>query len=282
MTTPEQDDPTASDLEPSSTDDAALAASQPRPRSGTSTASAATRSSSSSIPATATTTVKGSTAAPSTRTRSPRMARGPGERSRPPGVRRAQGGARRQTAHQGRLPDPDSRRDDQGHPVHLAHRGGRGQEAQIFLCIHLNSAASAKATGHVAYYYPGPIAGESRKLCTSISTSYKVIPPSSAGGVINEAYHIGLVKFGAPSPVKAATLIEVGFLSNDADRTTIATRTAQVAEEIAGGVAAYVEANLAALFASEAGLSIRSAQAEQEPSIARGLPQRLIPRARES
>ncbi len=123
------------------------------------------------------------------------------------------------------------------------------KEAQIFLCIHLNSAASAKTAGHVAYYYPGPIAGESRKLCTSISTSYKVIPPSSAGGVISEASHIGLVKFGAPSPVKAATLIEVGFLSNDADRATIATRTAQVAEEIAGGVAAYVEANLAALFA---------------------------------
>lgn len=125
----------------------------------------------------------------------------------------------------------------------------RAKDAQIFLCIHLNSAASTKVTGHVAYYYPGPIAGESKKLCTSISTSYKAIRPSSAGGVISESRHIGLVKFGAPSPVKAATLIEVGFLSNEADRTTINTRTAQVAEEIAGGVVAYVEANLAALFA---------------------------------
>lgn len=125
----------------------------------------------------------------------------------------------------------------------------KARQAQIFLCIHLNSAASAKATGHVAYYYPGPIAGESRKLCTSISTSYKIIPPNAAGGVISEATRIGLVKFGAPSPVKAATLIEIGFLSNEVDRTTIATRTAQVAEEIADGVIAYVEANLAALFA---------------------------------
>jgi N-acetylmuramoyl-L-alanine amidase len=123
------------------------------------------------------------------------------------------------------------------------------KEAQIFLCIHLNSAPSPKTTGHVAYYYPGPIASESRKLCTSISASYKVIPPSAAGGVISESTRIGIVKFGAPSPVKAATLIEVGFLSNDADRTTISKRTAQLAEEIAGGVVAYVEENLAALFA---------------------------------
>lgn len=125
----------------------------------------------------------------------------------------------------------------------------RAREAQIFLCIHLNSAPSPKTKGHVAYYYPGPIAAESRKLCTSISESYKVIPPSAAGGVISEASRIGLVKFGAPSPVKAATLIEVGFLSNEADRTTISTRAEQVAEEIANGVVAYVEDNLAALFA---------------------------------
>jgi N-acetylmuramoyl-L-alanine amidase len=123
------------------------------------------------------------------------------------------------------------------------------KDAQMFLCIHLNSAASTSATGHVAYYYPGPIAGESKKLCVSISSNYKAVPPRSSGGVISESHHIGIVKFGDPSPVKAATLIEVGFVSNATDRGTLDTNTAQVAKEIAAGVTAYIDANLAALCA---------------------------------
>lgn len=123
------------------------------------------------------------------------------------------------------------------------------RNAQIFLCIHLNAAASATATGHVVYYCPGPISGESAKLCTSISTNYRAVLPRSSGGVVSQAHHMGLVKFGPPSPVKAATLIEVGFISNPTDRGTLDTNTARVATEIAAGVVAYVTANLTVLCA---------------------------------
>jgi N-acetylmuramoyl-L-alanine amidase len=113
------------------------------------------------------------------------------------------------------------------------------KKANIFVSIHLD-AASATASGQSVIYHP--TYANSKKLATSMVAQSKVVKSRGAKSRDN-LYVINLKRFGAET--KASVLIELGFITNDADRTSCMTKGSEIADEITEGIVSFVNANKA-------------------------------------
>jgi N-acetylmuramoyl-L-alanine amidase len=113
------------------------------------------------------------------------------------------------------------------------------KKANIFISLHLD-AAGASASGQSVLYHPSY--KNSKALASSISAQAKVIKTRGAKSRDN-LYVINLSRFGPET--KASVLIELGFITNDADRTACQTKGSEIADEITEGVVSFVQANKA-------------------------------------
>lgn len=117
--------------------------------------------------------------------------------------------------------------------------------AKVFISVHLNTAATAKPSGHHMLYRPGFAPEESKKLAEAVTAAYKLVPAEKEPVRTQGLAVLNL----ASTKVKAGILIESGFISNATDRTTIGTKAAEIAKEWATGVHKYIRENLAILCA---------------------------------
>ena len=115
----------------------------------------------------------------------------------------------------------------------------KAKKANIFVSVHLDAAA-ATASGQSVIYHPSY--KNSKTLASSIAAQAKVIKTRGAKSRDN-LYVINLSRFGPDT--KASVLIELGFITNDADRTACQTRTSEIADEVTEGIVAFVQANKA-------------------------------------
>lgn len=115
----------------------------------------------------------------------------------------------------------------------------KAKKANIFVSVHLD-AAGATASGQSVIYHPSY--KNSKTLASSISAQAKVIKTRGAKSRDN-LYVINLSRFGPDT--KASVLIELGFITNDADRTACQTRTSEIADEVTEGIVAFIQANKA-------------------------------------
>jgi N-acetylmuramoyl-L-alanine amidase len=115
------------------------------------------------------------------------------------------------------------------------------KDARVFISIHLDSPSTTG--GQHIIYRPSFQPALSLSLAQEINKTYKIIAPREEAIV---AESLGVLALGTTN-VKAGVLIETGFISATGDRTTIDTKPASVATEIAAGVHAFIKANLAAL-----------------------------------
>jgi N-acetylmuramoyl-L-alanine amidase len=113
------------------------------------------------------------------------------------------------------------------------------KKANIFVSLHLD-AAGASASGQSVLYHPSY--KNSKTLASSIVAQAKVIKSRGPKSRDN-LYVINLKRFG--SETKAAVLIELGFITNDGDRTSCQTKGGDIADEITEGIVAFVQANKA-------------------------------------
>jgi N-acetylmuramoyl-L-alanine amidase len=113
------------------------------------------------------------------------------------------------------------------------------KKANIFVSVHLDAAA-ASASGQSVIYHPSY--KNSKTLASSIAAQAKVIKTRGAKSRDN-LYVINLSRFGKDT--KASVLIELGFITNDADRTACQTRTSEIADEVTEGIVSFVLANKA-------------------------------------
>lgn len=113
------------------------------------------------------------------------------------------------------------------------------KKANIFVSLHLD-AAGASASGQSVLYHPSY--KNSKSLASSISAQAKVIKTRGAKSRDN-LYVINLSRFGPET--KASVLIELGFITNDGDRTACQTRGGEIADEITEGIVSFVQANKA-------------------------------------
>lgn len=118
------------------------------------------------------------------------------------------------------------------------------KKANIFVSVHLDAAA-ATASGQSVIYHPSYT--NSKTLASSIAAQAKVIKSRGAKSRDN-LYVINLSRFGKDT--KASVLIELGFITNDADRTACQTKTSEIADEVTEGIVSFVLANKA-IFAAE-------------------------------
>ncbi len=115
----------------------------------------------------------------------------------------------------------------------------KAKKANIFVSVHLDAAA-ATASGQSVIYHPSY--KNSKTLASSISAQAKVIKTRGAKPRDN-LYVINLSRFGPDT--KVSVLIELGFITNDADRTACQTRTSEIADEVTEGIVSFVQANKA-------------------------------------
>jgi len=113
------------------------------------------------------------------------------------------------------------------------------KKANIFISLHLD-AAGASASGQSVLYHPSY--KNSKTLASSIAAQAKVIKSRGAKSRDN-LYVINLSRFGPDT--KASVLIELGFITNDTDRTACQTKGSDIADEITEGVVSFVQANKA-------------------------------------
>lgn len=113
------------------------------------------------------------------------------------------------------------------------------KKANIFVSLHLD-AAGASASGQSVLYHPSY--KNSKSLASSISAQAKVIKTRGAKSRDN-LYVINLSRFGPET--KASVLIELGFITNDTDRSSCQTRGGEIADEITEGIVSFVQANKA-------------------------------------
>jgi N-acetylmuramoyl-L-alanine amidase len=113
------------------------------------------------------------------------------------------------------------------------------KKANIFVSVHLDAAA-ASASGQSVIFHPSY--KNSKTLASSIAAQAKVIKTRGAKSRDN-LYVINLSRFGKDT--KASVLIELGFITNDADRTACQTRTSEIADEVTEGIVSFVLANKA-------------------------------------
>ncbi|HRI66006.1 MAG TPA: N-acetylmuramoyl-L-alanine amidase [Polyangium sp.] len=111
------------------------------------------------------------------------------------------------------------------------------KKANIFVSLHLD-AAGASASGQSVIFHPSY--KNSKSLASSVSAQAKVIKTRGAKPRDN-LYVINLSRFGKET--KASILIELGFITNDADRNATMTRGGEIADEITEGIVSFVQAN---------------------------------------
>jgi N-acetylmuramoyl-L-alanine amidase len=111
------------------------------------------------------------------------------------------------------------------------------KKANIFISLHLD-AAGASARGQSVLFHPSY--KNSKSLASTLSAQSKTIPTRGAKSRDN-LYVINNSRFGPET--KAAVLIELGFISNDTDRTTCMNSKDAIATEITDGVVAFVNGN---------------------------------------
>ncbi len=116
------------------------------------------------------------------------------------------------------------------------------KKANIFVSLHLDS-ADASASGQSALYHSSYT--HSKALASSISVNAKVIAARKYGLKADD--HLFLLKLDKydTAVTKAAVLIELGFITNETDRTACQTRGSEIADEITTGIVAFVQANKA-------------------------------------
>jgi N-acetylmuramoyl-L-alanine amidase len=122
----------------------------------------------------------------------------------------------------------------------------KANDARVFVSVHVNSAPGA--TGHIIFYYSpnaAPLQAESEKLAKAISNAFKTIAAFKGGGWKGETKRMGLIRFGGDSKVKAATLVETGFIQKDRD--ALVGSAAAIGKEVAEGIAKYINENINAL-----------------------------------
>ncbi|MDI1476805.1 N-acetylmuramoyl-L-alanine amidase [Polyangium sp. y55x31] len=113
------------------------------------------------------------------------------------------------------------------------------KKANLFISLHLD-AAGASASGQSALYHPSY--PHSKTLASTVAGRAKIIKSRGAKSRDN-LYVINLKYFGPDT--KASILIELGFITNDADRNACQTQGDAIAQEIADSVADFVLANKA-------------------------------------
>lgn len=120
----------------------------------------------------------------------------------------------------------------------------KGKGANIFVSIHLNSAARVDEDGNVVVnenkrgfsvkYQPGDERGQS--LAESIAGSQSVVPLEGKGFAAQDlAVLRGFRNTGA------GVLIEVGYITNAQDVQAIKEQTSKIASQIAAGIMSYTE-----------------------------------------
>lgn len=135
---------------------------------------------------------------------------------------------------------------DAGHDVLLTRTGdiatdgltfraelANANEANVFVSIHANSAESPAAHGTEVYHYPGSAQGKQLATCLQ---SQLVAELGTADRGVKEANFQVLRETDCP-----AVLVEVAFISNEADRRLLTGYAGQLAAAvaIASGLADY-------------------------------------------
>jgi len=113
------------------------------------------------------------------------------------------------------------------------------KKANIFVSLHLDSAGPS-ARGQSVLYHPRY--NHSKALAAAVAAQGKIVPSRGAKARDN-LYVINLNHFGADT--KAAILIELGFISNEADRTACENQKDAITNEITEGLVGFVQANRA-------------------------------------
>ena len=123
----------------------------------------------------------------------------------------------------------DIRTDDLGFRADLAN----ANEADVFISLHANSVANPAAHGTEVYHYPGSARGRRLAACLQ---SRLVAELGTADRGVKEANFQVLRETDCP-----AALVEVAFLSNEADRRLLTGYAGQLAAAvaIAGALADY-------------------------------------------
>jgi N-acetylmuramoyl-L-alanine amidase len=134
------------------------------------------------------------------------------------------------------------------------------KKANIFISLHLD-AAGASATGHSSIYHPSY--AHSKTLASTVVGRAKIVKPRGAKSRDN-LYVINLRYFGPET--KASILIELGFITNDADRNACMTQGDGIAQEIADAVQDFVLANKAIFSAKAAPAAGEAKPAAKTPA----------------
>ncbi|MDC3953105.1 N-acetylmuramoyl-L-alanine amidase family protein [Polyangium jinanense] len=134
--------------------------------------------------------------------------------------------------------------------LHWRTNIAKDKKANIFISLHLD-AAGASASGQSVCHHPS--FKNSVKLATAISARAKVVKPKTKGAISPRSDLHVLNKNHFGKETKASVLIELGFISNDADRTACQTKQSEIAAEIADGVEDFILANKA-IFSEDSSL----------------------------
>lgn len=118
------------------------------------------------------------------------------------------------------------------------------KKAHIFVSIHLDS-ATASSTGHTVYYSAQDSSGMGKILAEAVSRFYRIVPPKSSGSVQTKDLHV--TRELSNTVVKAAILIELGYISNIAEATTLVDVAPEIGDQIAAGIFQFVNDNYDAI-----------------------------------
>ncbi len=114
--------------------------------------------------------------------------------------------------------------------------------AKIFVSIHLNSPNNER--GHQIIYRKSFAPDQSKQLAERVSAAYSIVPPYPGKTIYPD--RLAVLALGG-TKVKAAILIETGFISNDTDRLILSRQPQIVADQLAKGVHDYIRENLSVL-----------------------------------
>lgn len=111
------------------------------------------------------------------------------------------------------LPDGGTASQDLEVPVKAANAYGKDS---VFLSIHCNAFSSPEATGSEIYVYNGAYSGKTKELADSVYAAYRSVVPALRDRGVKQADFYVLRK-----TVMAATLLELGFVTNPNDSVLI-------------------------------------------------------------
>jgi N-acetylmuramoyl-L-alanine amidase len=117
----------------------------------------------------------------------------------------------------------------------MAHEWG----AVVLVSIHVNHTGNPDTRGFVTLYQEGK--GKSKELAQSISNSQTIVPLFGDGIINRDSGHqqgtVGIINRFKNA---ASVLVEVGFISNEADRELMVSKAHEIGKDIAIGVVRFM------------------------------------------